>query len=385
MAQTQLARFNQLIKALESEKDEEINRYHIKAKNLKLIEKIKLGICLHPLSYNSIEYADSGQTIFLFGTPSNQSTQHFKTGQSIVLFNGDELSVKGIIRTLKEDTIQIICNDDSIHDWIKKGKIGLQILPDTRTIDYYIEALKVNLDSPNALISALYNFDDTLYTDLSQPDFSSPLLNDSQNQAVQHILGQNKISIIHGPPGTGKTTTLIEAFKAIVIKNKKAFITAPTHAAVDHICKQLIKANVNFLRIGNDLKVADEVEPFLLDQKIKNDPDYHRVKALKKEESVLRKKAFQFKRNFGSSEYQTRKQDKLALKAIRQDIRRLRRDIGQFHIEKSNLIIGTFIGLKQVEKDIDSADYLFVDEAGQAIEPAVWLLSNHVEKLVFSW
>ena len=374
-------RLDNLIKALKLERAEEISRYESKAIELSVQEKIISGICLYPLEFKSHSFTDSGQNILSFAhhQPDNSN---FKIGQPVKVFNQEKDFVKGTVRLIKSNQYEIITTDDSVLDWIKKGKIGLQILADTKSIDYYLDHLTLIPESSNHFIKILYQTDN--YTDLSADYYRSDKLNDSQTSAVNQILGQNPVSIIHGPPGTGKTTCLIAAIETLNTTEQTIWITAPTHAALDHISKQLIQKDIDFLRIGNDLKVDDHVEPYLLDSKIQNDKAYQLVKSLKQTEETLRKKAFQFKRNFGQKEYQERKAQRQELKNIRKDIRKLRHDIARFHIENSNIIIGTFIGLKQVESDLGTCDYLIIDEAGQAIEPAIWLLSVNCKKLVLA-
>ncbi len=376
-------RFNKLIEALKLEKSEEIQQYDFKAKELSIQEKIINGICIFPVMYKATGYTDSGRCILSFEAGTTPGRQ-FKTGQPVKLFNSEEDQAKGIIRHVKSMHIEIITDDETIQDWITKGKIGIQIQADTKTLDYLIQQMEVFTLETNPLMELFYNFDKESLVDLSDRQFTSSDLNESQIMAVQHILGQDPISIVHGPPGTGKTTCLISAIKELNKQSKKILVTAPTHAAVDHICRQLIDSEINFLRIGNDLKVDQKVEPYLLESKIKNDSSYQLIKTLRQQEETLKKKAFQFKRNFGKEEYQDRKKYRQELKSLRKDIRKINNDIGRYHLDNSNIILGTFIGLKQIENDINLCDFLIIDEAGQAIEPAIWLLSPLSKKIVMA-
>lgn len=383
MADLFSTRFKALIKALEAEKHEEQKRYNSKAKDLSIKARILDGICLYPLDFQSFSYSDSEQCILSFKINSNQNADQFRRGQPIEVFQSTEISSKGIVRSKLNNIIEVIIYDEHILDWIKEGKIGVNILADSKTIDFLVKDLKVQLEKPSNITKYFYqhNADSIKY---SNEKIIAPNLNDSQINAVENILNDCPISILHGPPGTGKSTTLIAAIQKLHSNNKRIYISAPTHTAIDHLANSLIKKNIDFVRIGNDLKVADNVEPFLLDAKIKNDRTYQTIQNLSQQKKQLEKKAFQFKRNFGKEEFQERKKQKAELKSLRNDIRHMRNDISNFVLKETPIVLGTFIGLKQIEDKLGSCDYLIIDEAAQAIEPAIWLLSHLANKLVLA-
>lgn len=156
-------------------------------------------------------------------------------------------------------------------------------------------------------------------------DFENALnhLNESQKNAVQNILRAQDIAIIHGPPGTGKTTTLVAAIVETLKNERQIMVCAPSNTAVDWLTEKLNAQNVKVTRLGHPARVSDTLEHLTLDGKIEKHPDYKYYKSLLKQSEQMRRKALKFKRNFGKQERSERQHMLRDAKRLKQDALKL--------------------------------------------------------------
>ena len=372
--------FSNLLKALKVEKREEIEHYASLTSQADYAQRIIEGITLYPIEFLDRNYNDFGEQLIHIKCSDQQEGGAFKVGKSVEIFNADGENAQGQVTFFQNQLLTIKCSDDQIEDWIKKGKVGINALADTKTYDSLELALDGLLKSEKkGLVEQFY---ETNNADTISHHFKSSELNESQNVAVNTILSSNPISIVHGPPGTGKTTTLVAAIEELAKQNKKILVCAPSNTAVDHLCRKLITKKVETVRIGNESKIDEDILPVYLDQKIREDASFKLVKQLKNQSDEVRKKAFKFKRNFGKEEYQERKRLKQELSALRSDIRKIQKDITQTILENATVICGTFFSIQQFNLPFEQYDYLFIDEAGQALEPSIWSVSHLADKMV---
>jgi ATP-dependent RNA/DNA helicase IGHMBP2 len=374
--------FQNLLLAIQVEKQEDLDHYKLLTENADYSNRIEEGITLYPIEFSGIKFNDFGDQLIEIKTNPKQEGARFKSGKTVEVFNSEGETAQGQISYYRDNTLIIKCADEEIEDWVKKGKVGLNALVDTKTYDALEKTTKGILDSEKSLLPIRF------YEHTDEPkigtDFASENLNDSQNKAVNEILSEREVSIIHGPPGTGKTTTLVAAIKKLTQIGKTILVCAPSNAAVDNISLKLLHDKVNIVRIGNENKIDEQVKSAFLESKIKSDRSFKFLQQLKTQSDDLRKKAFKHKRNFGKEEYQERKQLKQELKIIRKDIRRIQSDISKNVLEKAEVICGTFYSIQQFNLPKETYDYIIIDEAGQAIEPAIWSVSHLGKKMVLA-
>jgi len=378
-------RLDNLISALQLEKQSELDLFKISRAKNSISERINLENTLYPLDFLDVNFTKFGDSILNFKVNINQLSNRFSNGASVELFNVFGESESGLIYKIKDDVVRVKVNFLAVEDWVNKGKVGLNLLPDVKTYDVYLNRLKSIKDSEFPFqIKQIYNHIDSIKKTTTS-NYQNHLLNESQNKAVQHLLNpKNKTTIIHGPPGTGKTTTIVASILELIKQGKKIIVCAPTNTAVDNVVLKFLSKQVKCCRIGNLIKIDAVLEDSTLDSLAQNDSDFKLVQQLKKQAEQLRKKAFKFKRNFGKDEYVERKQLKQELKQIRFDIKKLQKGIYQNVLEKSDVICGTFIGVLTENFNNIEFDYIFVDEAAQAIEPAIWSIAQLAPNLVLA-
>ena len=378
--ESMLERIKDLKTAVKIERDEELRNYESVINNQSIQERVKEGITLYPVEYVNERYNSFAELILEFKVNPDQDPYQFSANGRIDLFNGNNNEhFEGYIVSFKNHLLSVFIHEADTIEWLKSGKLGLNALPDTKTADVQIEALERILSEELRLPYLFYKNTGTDQYETRQEDFTA--LNSSQKIAANHCISENAFHIVHGPPGTGKTKTITQAILQLAKDGKRVMVAAPSNAAVDHITRELSKENEKVVRIGNSFKISDDILPVTLKQKILNDQMMEVVKRLKKEAELVRKKAFKYKRNFGKEAYQERKQLRQELKEIRKDIRRIEREMAIDHLKSAEIITGTFIGLQDKRLNDLEFDAIFVDEAGQAMEPSVWTIAHHANKL----
>lgn len=377
------AHFDALLKALLAEKAFELETYRSLVGDRPMKERITEGVTLYPLDFFDQRYTAFDELILDFRVNTEQNGKLFGTNGKCQLFSSNHSeTLDATILSSREGTISIVLNSEEVPDWLKEGKLGLNAQCDTRTYDVQIKALEELSESKRGLAFDFYNKRFEGYpADHFQPD---DRLNSSQNLAIEAILSSAQLHVVHGPPGTGKTRTLVSAILKLLNQGKRILVAAPTNAAVDHITQELFHAGTDVLRYGNSFKIDAKVTELTLLHRIQHHPDLAVVARLSKEAETIRKKAYRYVRNFGPEELAERKQLRQELKEIRKDIRSIEKQIKEFTLEKARLVSGTLIGLQQEELLRQHFDVLIVDEAGQALEPAIWSLARHADKLVMA-
>jgi predicted DNA helicase len=209
-------------------------------------------------------------------------------------------------------------------------------------------------------------------------------LNDSQNEALNSIIAADDVAIVHGPPGTGKTTTLVESIKYLVADGKKVMVTASSNAAVDHLTRSIANAGVSIVRIGNLAKVEEDTTAHTLDVLLSQDRDFKQIRELKKRASEMRKMGSKYRRSFGREEAEQRKLLFQEAKNLNKEARELESYIVNKLIDQAQVIACTLIGSTHEYIRSKIFDVVVIDEAGQALEPACWVAILKAEKVVMA-
>ena len=340
------------------------------------------------MTTKSFGYADYPEFSFLIQFPND--TSNFRDGRSIELFIEGEEPVKGMLLSLVGKKGEVRLYAPSFPDWLEESGVGVKLSPDHRTNEVLRDSI-TQLQGNEKLYEIFRNFHkdevwDNLptHSDVVELDFQNKRLNSSQINAVKAIVNNIDLSIVHGPPGTGKTTTLIEAVQQLVKIGEKIIVSAPTNTAVDNIAKGLIKENVKVLRVGNLTKVDDLIFPFTAEGALQNSKQLKEIKKLKIRAEELRKMASQYKRNFGKDERVQRDLLYKEVKLIRKQIKDERKHFEYQLYKEANVVLGTPIGLNDFISSDHKFNTLIIDEAGQCLEPQAWVLFAHADKFVLA-
>ncbi len=377
-----------LLQCLELEVKEEESRFKLDQQHsLKTLKHE--GLALHPIriSRKAFGYADYPEIAFKLPFPAD--TSNFRDGCSIECFCEGEEAVKGILMNLDGGRGEFRLFAPDFPDWIEDDGVGIKLSPDHRTNETMKNALLDIEKTPGSsfLFQKIHGetkWENEVPVSISGIDFQYKQLNESQQNAVGAIISNENLVIVHGPPGTGKTTTLLEAILQLIKKGEKILVSAPTNTAVDTIAKGLVRLNAPILRVGSTTKVDDDVFPYTTEGKMVDSKQQREIKKLKIRAEELRKMANQYKRKFGKEEREQRNLLLKEVKNIRKEIRDLRNYFEETLFDQANVILGTPIGLSDFVSKNHHFDTLIIDEAGQCIEPLAWVLFPMTNKWVLA-
>lgn len=376
-----------LLNCIDLEDKEQADRFRLdKDHSLKVLKAE--GLALHPIRITRkyFGYADYPEVSFFIPYPIE--TRIFSDGAAIECFAGNEEPIKGILLGMdgKKGEMRLFAPD--FPDWIEDKDVGIKLAPDFRTSDKMKSALK-NIPKDkriNSLFNRIHSNENFILPQqkINDLQFFNQGLNKSQQDAVKAVLNNAELMILHGPPGTGKTTTLIEAIQQLIVVGEKVLVSAPSNTAIDHITEGLISKNVKVLRIGNTSKASEKVFPHTPEGKLENSKIQKDIKKLKIRAEELRKMALQYKRNFGKDERNQRNLLFKEVKQLRNEIKSLQKYHEESLFEQADVILGTPIGLQNDAIEHLHFETLIIDEAGQCLEPLAWCVFPMAEKIVLA-
>lgn len=366
-----------LLSCISLELREQENRYKLEP-NGGLKDLRAMGVLLHPINIirKSFGYADYPE--ISFGIPFANEISNFKDSSAVECFIEGEDSIKGVLLNFdgRKGTVRLYAPD--FPDWIEDKGVGLKLAPDHHSIEQMKSAVKSideNTDVKN-LFYDLHGENDFGEKDSKDPEFQfiNSKLNASQEAAVKGIMENDSLLVVHGPPGTGKTTTLIEAVSQKVNIGERILMTAPSNAAVDNFAIGLLKVGVKVLRVGNTLKVSEEVFQCTVEGNMRGAKEQKDIKKLKIQAEEFRRMALQYKRQFGKAEREQRSLLFREIKRIRKEIRKIKEYFEEKLYDKADVILGTPVGIKNFLSEDAHFDTLIFDEAGQCVEPLAWMV-----------
>lgn len=376
-----------LLKGLALEERAQQSRYSIKdAASIKQLKRE--GLAIYPIKTGKKSYGFAEYPELQFKAPISQDTSQFRGGNAIEIFFQSEAPIKGILLSLDGSNGEVRIYAPDFPDWIDEHGVGIKLSPDTRTTEVITQVLQdidANAKAPAArFFSYLFKEENTLIEPSAYPVETINFLNESQQTAVAKINGKESIVIIHGPPGTGKTTTLVQAIKQLAANGEKILVTAPSNAAVDHIALQLIKNQVKTIRIGNQVKMHPALIPHTIEGKLMQGSEQQAIKKMRIQAEAFRKMAYQYKRSFGKSEREQRRLLFQEVKNIRNEIKATQNFYAEKWIQEAQVICGTPIGLYDENIQNISFNTLVIDEAGQCLESLAWVAIRNTNRLVLA-
>ncbi len=371
-----------LQRLLKKEKDEDLKQYKERMKSASLTDRRKQGVCWYPVQLDKSKYSSTEQfMVKVLRNEEHREGHLFQSGKLVSLFSNagqgkdEEDAVQGIVNNVREHEMIITLSTDEQPDWLNDGKLGVQLLFDEnsyREMEFGLKKLQENVDE------RIEEFKSILLGNVAAR-FSSrhavelPELNPSQNEALNLILSAKDLAIVHGPPGTGKTTTLVQGIIQTLKKETQVLVCAPSNAAVDLLAEKLGHQNIDVVRIGNPARVTDEIVNKTLDAKITKHEQYKELKLFRRTAEECRSQALKFKRNFGAAERQQRRELLAEAKQYRLEARMLADYIKEDVLNRTRVILTTLVGANNSSIAKKEFSTVFIDEAAQGLEPATWL------------
>jgi ATP-dependent RNA/DNA helicase IGHMBP2 len=389
--------FKKLLDLLKTEREEDQAQYRKLTEQSSVSERRANGLTWYPIAIRGSEMSRGDYITVEVERTTHQDISHqLRTGMPAVFFGNHDPQkdrVEGTISHQNGNRLKITLRTDELPDFARDGKLGIDVLFDDNSYDEMQAALK----SANELAEKTEGNAERrplvrVLTGEKQPTFNEnsheitfPKLNTSQNQAVDKILSANELAIVHGPPGTGKTTTLVQAIKALIKQdNQKILVVAPSNTAVDLLSEKLSEEGLNVLRVGNPARVTERLLSLTLDAKMSEHPMIKNAKTLKKQANEYKNMAHKYKRSFGKSERDQRK-------ALFDEAHKIMKEVGnteQYIIDdlvaKAQVITATLVGSNHYTVRDIKYKTAVIDEAGQALEPACWIPILKAQKVILA-
>lgn len=377
---------------LDIEKQEDLKQYKSKMQSKSFTERSKKGVCWYPVQIEKSEFSSNSKLILKISRLKHKEYAHiFQSGKSVCLFSNNNKeekrdSLDGVINNVKGDNMTISLSVSQLPDWIKFGHIGVQLLFDDNTYKEMDRALKYILKYEDSRARELYNIIYGQKT-ASTKDITFKLsddLNVSQNMAVKLSLQAKDVAIIHGPPGTGKTTTLVQSICETLNSESQVLVCTPSNASLDLLVEKLSSQNKNVVRIGHPARVTQETLDKTLDAQILAHPHYKQLKKIKRMADECFIKAARYKRNFQNSHREERKFMFQQAHKLRDEVDQLNYYIINSILSNAEVIACTLVGA--ANHNIRGRKYstCFIDEAAQGLEAACWIPIIKSDKVIFA-
>lgn len=346
--------------------------------------KVLRGTCWHPVRtgrsfYNSMNTL----SVEIFRTADTEIEHSFEYGRQIVFFSEDP---SGNIRLSKfSATVSYVDGDrlvatlpslNALSEIESMGSPGILLSFDETSYRAMFEALDKTINAAGTRLAELRE----LLIGPQHPSFrqlprmSLPWLNKSQEEAVIRVLSCRDVAIVHGPPGTGKTTTLVEAINETLRRETQVMVCAQSNTAVDWICEKLVDRGIAVLRIGNPTRVNDKMLSFTYERQFEAHPSYPELWSIRKTIREL------------SSTMKNRNRD-----AIHNRLRHLRKRATELEVtidmelfDNARVVASTLVGSGHRLLQCRRFATLFVDEAGQAPEAACWIALRKADRVVLA-
>lgn len=382
-----------LLRAIQLEKENEIHFYESQLKEKSLQERVKNGLSFYPIQLIEEKVSTGNQIILEFQSEGFIDTKSkLQNGQVVSIFTLQELpkkevnSFKAVVFSLYKNTLRVIPYDTELPDWLDGGKLGLDLYFDETSYVLMEQALIKLNEKGNPNLERLKK----ICFGIEKLNFSSfyeieiPNLNFSQKEAVMKIMSSKELAIVHGPPGTGKTTTLIEGIYYLSKNQQKILVCAASNTATDLLAYKLHQKGLKVVRLGHPARMDKFLWNLTLDSLCEKQIYFPQIQELRKRAIELKNQATKFKRNFNFQDKIERKESLREVKALQNEAYQLEKKIIKEVLEESQVICCTLTGSSSDYLDNRYFDVLVIDEAAQALEPACWIAIPKAKKLVLA-
>lgn len=367
---------------LKEEHDYEKEQYMQQSKLMGIGRKVKKGICWYPLSVGKSYYNALNQLVVEVERLEDTDIDHsFEYGRPVCFFSrGIDCQVTylrfvAFVSYVDENRMVVVLpGQDALAALRDSIGVGVQLYFDETSYRLMFEALNQVMEAKN---NRLADLRDIFHGNLPVSSFTFqpmrfPWLNPAQERAVNAVLRAKDVAIVHGPPGTGKTTTLVEAIYETLHRESQVMVCAQSNMAVDWISEKLVDRGVSVLRIGNPSRVNDKMLSFTYERRFESHPNYESLWSIRKAIREL------YARKSGGEAVHD-KINSLKDRANELEIR-IRNDL----FSEARVIACTLTGSANRLLMGEKYGTLFIDEAAQALEPACWIAIRKADRVIFA-
>lgn len=379
---------------LEIEYNHEKEEFRKQTETMGVERKVRRGDAWFPVSIGRSYYNSLNQMVVeVMRQPGSDIEHNFEAGRPVCFFTikndmgtagakntkgGSKLQYLSFTATVSyaEQDRMVVALPDSgrIVDLQRQDALGVQLFFDETSYRLMFEALDRVIRARSGRLADLR---DIFYTKApaSRYTFDAmrfPWLNASQEKAVNEVLWAKDVAVVHGPPGTGKTTTLVEAIFETLRRESQVLVCAQSNMAVDWISEKLVDRGINVLRIGNPTRVNDKMLSFTYERRFEAHPDYPQLWSIRKAIRELRQQC-----KHADSWHQ--KMDRLKSRATELELR-----IRSSLFGEARVIASTLTGAANRVLEGEKYSTLFIDEAAQALEAACWIAIRKAGRVILA-
>ena len=373
-----------LYNLLRLEYEYEKEAYRQQTEVMGVARKVKRGIAWYPLNVGRSYYNSLNQLVVEVSRTEDTDIEHnFEYGRPVCFFTQ---TLEGKVKLLNfhstvsyaDDSrmVVVLPSAGSLLELQAVERVGVQLYFDEYTYRLMFEAMERVIKAKGNRLAQLRDiFHST--APVSTYSFAPthfPWLNTSQEEAVNKVLWAKDVAVVHGPPGTGKTTTLVEAIYETLHRENQVLVCAQSNMAVDWISEKLVDRGIHVLRIGNPTRVNDKMLSFTYDRRFEAHPDYPQLGSIRKAIRELHQQ-----RRKGGSDNLHQKINALKDRATELEIR-----INTTLFNEARVVACTLTGSAHRVMMGMKFGTLFIDEAAQALEPACWIAIQRADRVILA-
>ncbi len=372
---------------MQLEQKEDQAQFKLKNASASIKERRRRGLTWYPVTLLQEDIGFGGKVVLELERPAARQDLHlFQVGKNATLFShapghsaSERPALSGVVTGLRRNKLQLTTTKEALPEWVLDGStLGIDLTFDEVSYREMNQALGEVMAAQDNRLAELRDvllgarparFLEHQANDLFYPS----ALNDSQRVAVRHVLSAQDVAIIHGPPGTGKTTTLVQAILETTRRERRVMVCAPSNTAVDLLTERLAERGVKVIRLGNPSRVSDLLLQHTLDAGVMAHPSYSKMHAMRQTAEQHRETANEHVSRFGFEARQHRQMLREEARALRLAADDLERFMTEDVLESVQVITCTLVGASHRHIRHLSFETVFIDEAAQALEPGCWI------------
>lgn len=371
---------------LRMEYEYEKEEFKRQTETMGVARKVKRGLCWYPVQVGRNFYNSLNQLAVEIARTENKEIEHaFEFGRPVCFFRQDydgKISYMNFTATVsyadEGRMVVVLPGAGALLELQDCDRLGVQLYFDETSYRTMFEALE---DVLRAKGNRLAELRDTLSRTLPARKrelfpVRFPWLNSTQEEAVNRVLCAKDVAVVHGPPGTGKTTTLVEAIYETLHRENQVLVCAQSNTAVDWIAEKLVDRGVAVLRIGNPTRVNDKMLSFTYERRFESHPDYAELWSIRKS---IREIGHMRKGSYSERETVRNRLSRLRDRATELEIR-----INEELFASARVIASTLVSSNHRILSGRRFSTLFIDEAAQALEAACWIAIRKADRVVFA-
>ena len=370
---------------LQMEYDNEKEEFRVQSEKMDIKRKIHRGICWYPVEAGRSYYNSLNQLVVEIVKKDHEETDEdiehlFEYGKPVQFFQSlsptlSYFSFSSMVSYVDGDRMVVtLPSSQAVIDLQNATNLGVQLYFDETSYKTMFHALDDVINAKNNRLADLRD----IFAGQLKPEkrtftpMQFPWLNKTQEQAVNEVLWAKDVEVVHGPPGTGKTTTLVEAIYETLHRETQVLVCAQSNMAVDWISEKLVDHGVPVLRIGNPSRVNDKMLSFTYERKFESHPDYPELWSIRKTIRQIKEN-----RKRGDNVHQ-----KIA--RLRDRAAEIEMAINAQLFDEARVVACTLVGSANKLLVRHKFSTLFIDEAAQALEPACWIAIRRASRVILA-